>query len=125
MKHTPNIYHLPWEIKADHIVNVKGVKVLEWLDNIVLSRAGHQDVDGRAFAMFIICAVNSHADLLEALEGLLDVSIARHPHPKVLRKQYDSGELERRLKSIGHAFSPDGFVQALLKTQAAIAKAKP
>ena len=70
MKHTPNLYHLPWAIDGEYIVNVKGIKVFGWLDSIVLSRAGHQDVDGHAFAEFIVCAVNSHADLLEKMGGI-------------------------------------------------------
>jgi len=60
--------------------------------------------------------------ILKALKGLFDVAISRHPHAKLFKEQLESGELSRRLITIGPAFSPDGFVQAILTAQQAIKK---
>ena len=60
----------------------------------------------------------SRADLAKCramLKDTKEVLIATHPHGSELKRQLDSGELERRLKTLGKKFDPHGKIKLLLE----------
>jgi len=66
--------------------------------------------------------MNEYRKALEAADRLLISAMKVHPHSKLIASQLESGELKRRLDTIGPSFDPDGIVRAILDYRAARAK---
>lgn len=66
----------------------------------------------------------SAADVDALLGRCFTLIVSIHPHSTLLRKQLSSGELARRLVSIGPAFDPTGRVKLLLDLQSILTQGR-
>lgn len=114
---------LPWTVRPNTIG--KSYVIVDNKNNHILSNNPYDNhAPDENIARHIVHCVNSHEQLVEALNDLINVSINRHPHSKEFKRQLESGELENRLNVIGDKFSPDGFVKAILNAKTTLASAQ-